>query len=449
MDPLPPNRSDRAPSATGVFERLRAKDAAASQGPFVAVLEVVRFAQLRRSVGYSLANALIQAIAARLLTHLPGVEIGRIGRTTVEFAFGGRSAADAEQALLALAERLRAPITVHGLQFALPVLIGVVDAGGRSICDELVDAAASALALARARHVAVAFAVAEPSGDDAAHDVDLIRDLPTAPARGELELLYQPKLHARLNRITSAEALLRWNHPRHGRVPTDRFIKLAEETGAIDALTDWVLARAVADQATLVGLGHPLEIYVNLSGQLLGDAAFAARALATVAGAAAPFGFEITETAVIADPETAMAHLHAFRDAGVRIAIDDYGSGLSSLAYLKQLPAHELKIDRMFVSGLVDSHRDPLLVRSSIDLAHALEMEVTAEGVDNPMSLALLRVMGCDLLQGYLISPPIALPELVAFLSDNTRLGDLVAGDAQAALWSAVNRQSARSVKES
>ena len=204
-----------------------------------------------------------------------------------------------------------------------------------------------------------------------------------------------------------------------------------------------MLARAVADQAVLAESGHPIEIYVNLSGQLLADPQFAARALATVAGSAAPIGFEITETAVIDDPETAIRHLHAFREAGVRIAIDDYGSGLSSLAYLKQLPAHELKIDRMFVSGLVDSHRDPLLVRSSIDLAHALEMEVTAEGVDNPMSLALLRVMGCDLLQGYLISPPVSLPELLTFLGNDTHLRELVGGDAQAALWSAA-RQSGR-----
>jgi EAL domain-containing protein (putative c-di-GMP-specific phosphodiesterase class I) len=116
------------------------------------------------------------------------------------------------------------------------------------------------------------------------------------------------------------------------------------------------------------------------------------------------------------DPTTAIAHLNRIADAGVKIAIDDYGSGLSSLAYLKQLPAHELKIDRMFVSGLTESHRDPLLVRSSIDLAHAMEMQVTAEGVDDPISLALLKVMGCDLVQGYLISRPLPLDGLISYL---------------------------------
>ena len=127
-------------------------------------------------------------------------------------------------------------------------------------------------------------------------------------------------------------------------------------------------------------------------------------------------GLEITETAVIQDPEAALANLRALADAGIRIAIDDYGSGLSSLSYLKQLPASELKIDQMFISGLIDSHRDPLLVRSSIDLAHALDMEVTAEGVDSPAALALLKVMGCDVIQGFLIAQPMRLGELRAFL---------------------------------
>jgi EAL domain-containing protein (putative c-di-GMP-specific phosphodiesterase class I)/GGDEF domain-containing protein len=427
-DPVPP-------AETGVFASLRGDGVAtAGGGTFVAVLEVVRFAQLRRSIGYLLANALMQAIAERLVESLERAEIGRIGRTTVEFAFAASCPAAAEQAMLAAVDAVQRPITLSGLTLEICANVGVVDAGGRGICDELVDAAASALSDARARRVRVAFATADADDTDTAQDLILIRHLLTAADRGELELLYQPKLHARANRITSAEALLRWNHPRFGRVPTDRFIALAEETGAIGRLTDWVLARAVADQARLVAAGHELSIYINLSGQLLQDAGFAARALATVAGSAGPIGFEITETAVIADPDAAMGHLRAFREAGIRIAIDDYGSGLSSLAYLKQLPAHELKIDKMFVSGLVDSHRDPLLVRSSIDLAHALEMEVTAEGVDNPMSLALLRVMGCDMLQGYLIAPPLPFDGLVAFLADDTHL-ETLGGGAQAASW--------------
>ena len=111
-----------------------------------------------------------------------------------------------------------------------------------------------------------------------------------------------------------------------------------------------------------------------------------------------------------------MSNINTFSRAGIAISIDDYGSGLSSLAYLKQIPAHELKIDRAFVSGLTSSHRDPLLVRSTIDLAHALDMEVTAEGVDNAMSMALLKVMGCDMIQGYHVSKPLSFDDLNGFL---------------------------------
>ena len=133
-------------------------------------------------------------------------------------------------------------------------------------------------------------------------------------------------------------------------------------------------------------------------------------------------GFEITETSVIRDPASAIAHLKIFADIGIVIAIDDYGAGLSSLAYLKQLPARELKIDKLFVTQLTSSNRDPLIVRSTIDLAHALEMEVVAEGVETPATMALLAVMGCDMVQGFLISRPLGLDALILFLTEDRHL---------------------------
>ncbi|WP_375403997.1 EAL domain-containing protein [uncultured Sphingomonas sp.] len=281
----------------------------------------------------------------------------------------------------------------------------------------MLDHAAAAIATAQATRQSVCFADEKGEGESELDDIALIRDLRRAIEQGELRLHYQPKLRSRTNAIDSAEALLRWPHPTRGPVAIERLIRLAESTGAIRDLTEWVVAQAVTDQAKLAASGHDLTIYVNISGVLLPDVEFAARVLATVARAKGRIGFEVTETAVIEDPDGALTNLRAFSAAGIKIAIDDYGSGLSSLSYLKQLPANELKIDRMFVSGLIDSHRDPLLVRSSIDLAHALDMEVTAEGVDDPLALSLLRVMGCDLIQGYLISPPIELAALRKFLA--------------------------------
>jgi diguanylate cyclase len=245
----------------------------------------------------------------------------------------------------------------------------------------------------------------------------LADDLERAVERNEFFLVHQPKMHARGGSISAVETLLRWRHPGRGLIGPNDFIALAEERGAMRRITEWVIRQTIVEQASLAACGHSLAFNVNISARVLPDRSFAEWAVATVSAASGPIGFEITETAMIADPEGALRNLHLFADAGIKIAIDDYGAGLSSLAYLKQLPAHELKIDRMFISGLSSSHRDPLLVRSTIDLAHALDMEVTAEGVDSPAALALLKVMGCDVIQGYLIAMPMVLGELRSFLT--------------------------------
>ena len=399
---------------------------------FVAIVEVVRFAALRRSLGYALANRLLDILRARIVATVEGCEFGRRGRTTIELAFDAAGVDAARTTLGALCGVLERRATVDGVSFDLDVAIGFAQAATAGIGEEAVDQAAAALADAIARRSKILFA---DDIDGTLDDVALMRDLSVALTEDQLELHYQPKLRTRSNAVDSAEGLLRWVHPTRGPVATATFIRAAEETGAIREVTEWVIARAIRDQARLRAEGYDLTLYVNISGLLLPDPDFAARALAIVGGAGDAIGFEITETAVIDDPTGAMANLRAFRAAGIRIAIDDYGSGLSSLAYLKQLPAHELKIDRMFVADLVNSHRDPLLVRSSIDLAHALEMEVTAEGVDDPVALALLRIMGCDLVQGYLIAPPLPLAAFTAFLGDAHRIGQLAEQPTFAAGW--------------
>jgi EAL domain-containing protein (putative c-di-GMP-specific phosphodiesterase class I) len=258
----------------------------------------------------------------------------------------------------------------------------------------------------------------------------LAEDLDAAVVRNELFLVHQPKMRARSGDILGVETLVRWRHPTRGLIGPNDFISLAEERGHMRRITEWVIRQTLVEQRSLAACGHTLAFNVNISARVLPDRDFAEWALATVRDAAGPIGFEITETAMIGDPENALRNLHLFADAGIMISIDDYGAGLSSLAYLKQLPANELKIDRMFISGLSSSHRDPLLVRSTIDLAHALDMEVTAEGVDSPAALALLKVMGCDVIQGFLIATPMPLGDLRVFLdaradkaADNYSLG--------------------------
>ncbi len=244
----------------------------------------------------------------------------------------------------------------------------------------------------------------------------LLRDLPTALRNGDIFLVYQPKLHLRSGEVSSVEALVRWNHHVLGSISRKSLIPLAEERGQMRELTIWVLRQALTDQARLAASGRAIGISINVSASLLTDPEFV-RDLCALAGlAGGEIGLEITETALIETSPIALTNLERITKQGIAISIDDYGSGLSSLAYLKQLPAKELKIDKMFVSGMTLSHRDPLIVRSTIDLAHALGLTVVAEGVESLATLALLKVMGCDYAQGFLISTALPIAALEAFL---------------------------------
>ena len=250
-------------------------------------------------------------------------------------------------------------------------------------------------------------------------------ELPRAMTNGEIYVVYQPKLALREGCYDGVETLLRWRHPSLGEVDRGSVIEAAETSGQIHSLTLWILDRAICDQRTLADQLGKFRFHVNISGKSLGNDGFIDCACALASSAVGPIGFEITETAFIANPPAAMANLKRLVAAGIKISIDDYGSGHSSLAYLKELPADELKIDKLFVSGMTRSNRDPLIVRSTIDLAHALEMRVVAEGVESHATLALLRVMGCDVAQGFYISPAMRFQELIRFLGNVDHLRQL------------------------
>lgn len=385
----------------------------------IVIVEVERFASFRQMIGTASADLVMATLRTHLESALAPCSIGRVGRTTIEVALPTVARGEIDRRVAALRPLLSRRIDVNGIRLDPVIRIGAARRRAGESEEELLDQAAAAVEAAREDRVPIRWA---EDTDPRRHHADaaLIGDLALALEHDALALHYQPKLGLKANRVTSVEALLRW--PGRGE-PTDigHVVALAERTGIIGDVSDWVLRRAVQDQAELARVAGNLRVDVNISGVLLTEPTFLDR-LGSALVDSARIGLEITETAVIADPEAALTNLQRCSDAGLHIAIDDYGSGLSSLAYLKQLPAQELKIDRLFVSGLVNSHRDPLLVRSSIDLAHALDMEVTAEGVDAPMTLALLRIMGCDVAQGYLIAPPMPLAEMAAFLADGHAL---------------------------
>ena len=404
------------PASSSLLDGIATSHAAVrGQQLYVAIVGLGRFGELRRQLGSELAGQILDVLGRRLCEYVPGIRLGRVGRTQIEILFPAAGAAEAEQLLERAHSQLEAPIEIADQTIDVDVAIGYAEVHHGD--DAVIENAAMALARAQSRHAKIGGFSAEERRAVAGR-LQLMRDLHRALAGDELSLHYQPKFRPRTGQVDSVEALIRWKHPEHGMVPPDRFIGLAEETGAIADLTRWVTQKAIADQKTLSAEGQPLPVYVNLSGRLVADREFTLwlldQARERPAGA---IGMEITETAIISDPVHALANLQVLADAGVPIAIDDYGAGLSSLAYLKQLPATELKIDRLFVMNLTSSHRDPLLVRSSIDLAHALEMEVTAEGVEDGATLALLRTMGCDLIQGFYIARPMPLADLLAFLA--------------------------------
>jgi len=381
-----------------------------------AVLEFDRFTAIRNIVGFDIANAIFETVEERIKGAMEEALLCRVGQSSVEFTFRAASVDQARRALSACLNALEETIKVSGIEVRLKGTVAFAGLDGlpSPIPDALVGNVVAALSRDSTERVRLADEFGR--GPSSIDDLDILRALPGAIAENELALHYQPKFDCRAGGISSAEALLRWESPVLGPVPVNQIIALAERTGAIRDVTLWVVRQAARDQAALLAAGHELTIFVNISGMLIADRGFTLEILQLIRQAPGRLGIEITETAVIDDPDAAIENIAAFSAAGIPVAIDDFGSGLSSLAYLKRLPADELKIDQVFVSGLTSSHRDPLIVRASIDLAHALEMKVTAEGVDDPMSLSLLRVMGCDMLQGYFISRPVPLPKLVSFL---------------------------------
>jgi EAL domain-containing protein (putative c-di-GMP-specific phosphodiesterase class I) len=279
--------------------------------------------------------------------------------------------------------------------------------------EALIEAAEHALKSAQARGVAVAAFMPPPSKDHG----PLMAAMRAALRTGAMTLFHQPKYDIARGVVIGTEALARWWDGERGAVSPDLFVPIAEQSGDIRALTEWALVQAIADAHAFHDAGRDLRVSVNISAKLLQDAGFAEFAVEQVRASRAALCFEITETAVIDEPEMARDVLAQFAAAGIKIAIDDYGARLSSLSYLTTLKADELKIDKCFVLA-IDEPRDRELVSAVIELAHDLGLAVAAEGVETQATLDLLKALGCDIAQGNLIGPPMRREELLALLAE-------------------------------
>jgi len=387
----------------------------------VMLLDLDAFKQINDTLGHGAGDAVLSEVAARLRAQLhPGVLLARLGSDEYAILTPRIEGVEEALALAAAAQAaLQTPVTVAGVALNIEASIGVALVPDHAqAADELLQRADVALGRARVRRGRVE--VYSPEHDHSgAERLALLGEVRPAPERGDFTLFYQPQIALRTGRVTGVEALLRWRHPRQGMIPPLQFISLIEQTALVGPLTLHVLDMALRQSTSWRQAGLQLGISVNLSARNLHDPELPAQiasALERHAVPAAALTLEVTESAAMADPVTAVGVLEALRALGVGVSIDDFGSGNASIAYLAKLPVGELKIDRSFVTPMCESSRDEAIVRTTIDLARHLGLHVVAEGIETPEVCERLAEMGCDTGQGYLISRPAPAGELTPWL---------------------------------
>jgi EAL domain-containing protein (putative c-di-GMP-specific phosphodiesterase class I) len=325
--------------------------------------------------------------------------------------------------LEALHALFRNPARVSEMSIDLSISFGVEVGSGRSIANRL---ASALVAAEEAAHDGLKWKYHDPESlENASWKLSMLSQLDEAIDRGEVWVAYQPKLDLATRRIIGAEALARWTHPEKGPIAASEFVAAAEQSNRIGKLTDFVLAEAVAAAAQINRRGVAFDIAVNLSARLLTDKGFTLRLAALLARhrlAAQHLTLELTETAALTGAE-GLEMITRLRELGVNISIDDYGTGLSTLDYLKKIPATEIKIDQSFVKGVADNRSDRLMVQSTVSLAHSLGRKVVAEGVEHRDILDLLVEMNCDIAQGFAIGRPMSLESLTRRLTSDRKRG--------------------------
>jgi diguanylate cyclase (GGDEF)-like protein len=388
----------------------------------VLLMDLDHFKYVNDTLGHPIGDLLLRETAARLLAIVADeVDIvARLGGDEFALLLPARDVADARRFGGAIQHALELPMTLQGHVVDVRASIGIAvfpEHGGEG--PTLLRRADIAMYAAKRDNCGAA--VWDQGEDKQSSDrLSLLSDLRKAVDNDELTLAYQPKVALRGGGgELYAEALVRWRHPTRGLVAPIEFIPFAEQTGYIRAITQWVLAHAIAQCAEWRFDGLPMNVSINLSARDLMDATLPDRFAALLQRhrcAAQWIALEITESAVLDDPAHAIRNLERLHALGCRLAIDDYGTGYSSLAYLRRLPVHELKIDKSFVIGMAADASDALIVRSTIDLAHNMGLSVVAEGVEDDATLDRLRAMGCDMVQGYLLSRPLGVAETAVWM---------------------------------
>jgi diguanylate cyclase (GGDEF)-like protein len=384
------------------------------------LLEVANLGEISASLGHHVGDEVLRETARRLSQNCGANDLtARLG--SAHFLVLARGCTPTRATLLAeqLIGSLRAGFSLLAVSLDLHVNAGISCAPDHGNTAE-----------ALLRHVYTALEDAgEARGriasyrpgreEDLRRRLALAGDLPGGIERDELTLVYQPKVDMFSGRVRSLEALARWTHPRLGEVSPSEFVPIAEQTGGARRLTSWALSATIRQMAAWRREGMDIDIAVNLSAPDLLDPNLGDEILETLRQhgvAATSLVLEITEGAVMKDPALAVRNMQLLRIAGVRFSLDDFGTGYSSLSQLSRLPLDELKIDRSFIVRAHEGRDDVTIIKSTIELAHSMGLKVVAEGVETQDAWNLLKRLGCDLVQGYLVSRPLSAVDIVVFI---------------------------------
>jgi diguanylate cyclase (GGDEF)-like protein len=425
-----PNRKMLSEELERILRRARTNN----EGVALLFLDLDRFSRINDTLGYAVGDELLKAVADRLINSVRGTDY--VGRPETPHSasvsrLGGdeftvvlpqvTSSETAAQVARRVLETVRAPFAVEGHRLDVTASIGIaLFPNDGSDPDTLLRSADAATYHAKELGCDLFQFFSESMNERAMRDMRLESGLRTGIERGELTLHYQPQFDARTGRIVAAEALVRWRSPDYGLIPPNDFIPLAEESGLIVPLGEWVLRTACGQTRVWREAGLPeIRIAVNVSSHQVqkgGLQETVERALRHARLDASLLEIEITESALIDDAPEVLETLSGLRSMGVRLALDDFGTGYSSLSHLVRFPFDTLKIDRCFVNEIGAEGQGNAIIAAVVAMAQRLQLTVTAEGVETPEQREFLRIEGCDLLQGFLTGRPVEADALEALL---------------------------------
>ncbi|WP_256871055.1 GGDEF domain-containing protein [Shewanella sp. Scap07] len=382
-------------------------------------INIRRMTEVNGTLGHEVGDKVIEEVSRRL-TNFNNIDlVCRLNGDEFVVAIKQTEAKAIRSLIAQIQQEIEAEYCYQDISLHLQLTIGVSFVHYPSDLETLLRQADTALQHAKKHRLDVQI-YHQQIDVNSVDRLQLINELKPAIANDELVLYYQPKLNLSLNKVTHVEALVRWQHPDRGMIPPDTFIPIAEQMGQMNALTRWVINSALTQYLDWQAQGVDLAIAVNISAENLKDPDFCDYVLTTIANKKVPIEaltLEITEDAVVADPENAIKQLSVLKQHGLKLSIDDYGTGYSSLAQLKQLPVDELKIDKSFVQNLMINNDDQIIVASTLQLAHNLGLGVVAEGIENQATLSWLTERGCEMGQGFYLSKPIDAQALTLWLA--------------------------------